>query len=223
MQPLDRTHAFSGNDASNVYVRYRQQGIFKDVILSTPCTFFNVPDVIENLTILSLGGNCLAGFNGLDRTGEFTKDVILPGLRIIGDGHIQALGSPKIYMPNSEKGTETRTTTIGNDAERRAGKHFDQDVQFEVKDINENPVNNVVIRYKETDSGEQAPFLQYCVATDPVDAYETYDDTTATNYTRVWTSGMDGKTNVIRCRQGIAWGNYAVNPNHNPTSQMGRF
>ena len=215
VQPLDRTHAFSGNDASNVYIRYRQQGVFKDVILSTPCTFFNVPDVIENLTILSLGGNCLAGFNGIDRTGQFTKDVILPGLRIIGDGHIQALGSPKIYMPNSEKGTETRTSTIGNDAERRAGKHFDQDVQFEVRDINGNPVNNVVIRYKETDSGNQAPFLQYCVSADPVDAYDTYDDTTATNYIRVWTSGMDGKTNVIRCRQGIAWGNYTGNPNHN--------
>ena len=216
VQPLDRTHAFSGTNASNVYIRYRQQGIFKDVILSTPCTFFNVPDVIENLTILSLGGNCLAGFNGVDRTGQFTKDVILPGLRIIGDGHIQALGSPKIYMPNSEKGTETRTSTIGNDAERRAGKHFDQDVQFEVRDINGNPVNNVVIRYKETDSGNQAPFLQYCVSADPVDAYDTYDDTTATNYIRVWTSGMDGKTNVIRCRQGIAWSNRAVNPNHNP-------
>ena len=133
LQSLDRSHAFTGNDGGNAYVRYKQQGIFKDVILSTPCTFFNIPDVIDNLTILSLGGNVLAGFNGIDRFGVFTKDVVLTGVAIIGDGSIQSLGSPKIYIEDSRDGTETKTTSVGDDIERQAGKHFTQRVQFEVR------------------------------------------------------------------------------------------
>ena len=214
IQPLDRSHAFSGNDASNNYIRYNQQGIFKDVILSTPCTFFNIPDVIENLTLLSLGGNCLAGFNGIDRSGSFTKDVLLPGFEAIGDAHVQSLGSPKIYLDDSKDGTSTRTSSIGTNAERRAGFHFSQHIQFEVRNTNRVLLENAVIRDKETDNGEQAPFLQYCVSDDPVDAYETYDDTTKTNYINTWTSGADGRTNIIRRRQGIKWHNFIGNPNY---------
>ena len=213
LQSLDRSHAFTGNDGGNAYVRYKQQGIFKDVILSTPCTFFNIPDVIDNLTILSLGGNVLAGFNGIDRFGVFTKDVVLTGVAIIGDGSIQSLGSPKIYIEDSRDGTETKTTSVGDDIERQAGKHFTQRVQFEVRDLAGNPVENVVIRYKETDSGNQAPFLSYCTVRDPA-VYEVYDNTTTTNHIRVFTSGPDGKTNIIKCRQGISWDNRTGNPNH---------
>ena len=220
LQSIDRTYAPPDDrganpiPADNTFWRYRQGGIFEDVIISSPITFFSVPALIIRPTILSLGGELYFGFNGIDRSAYTDDPVYIDGISLIGNASVRSLGSPRMYLTNSEKGTNTTITSTGFNVEKQSGVEFSQDIQFEIRNTNGELLENVVIRDKETNNGKQTQFLSYCVVKSPA-AYEKYDETTAINYTNTWTSDVDGRTNIINRRQGIVWWNYPENSNHN--------
>ena len=227
LQPIDRSFTPSGISNINSYWRYRQTGLFEDVILSSPITFFRVPPAITRPTILSLGGDLFVGFCGVDRSAVNGDPVNINGLDIIGDGSIQSLGSPRIYITNSEQGTDTTITTVGFDIEKQAGVIYEQDVQFRLIDTDGNPLpdGSVIRQYEEEDPLNPAPSsLYYCTdrSTNP-DTYTLYDDTWEKRNINNWVvSGGDGYTNTIRVRQGVTWWNYDGNPNYNSNVTTGQ-
>ena len=222
LQPIDRSFALTGDNANNAYWRYRQTGTFEDVIISSPITFFRFPPAIIRPTILSLGGFLIMGFNGIDRFAVNGDPVNIDGLAIIGDGSVQSLGSPRIYLKNSEKGTDTPISSTGFTVEKQAGVHFDQDVQFEIRNTSGELLENVVIRDQETDNGHQLSSLSYCTQRTPA-IYTLYDDTTTTNRINVYTSDSTGITNIVTRRQGIVCWNYSENSNYNDQIAEGQF
>ena len=103
LQPIDRSFTPNGIIKINGYWRYRQTGTFEDVIISSPITFFRFPPAIVRPTILSLGGELYFGFCGVDRSAINGDPININGIAIIGDGSVQSLGSPRIYLKIQRK------------------------------------------------------------------------------------------------------------------------
>ena len=223
LQPIDRSVEFSDVNSINAFWRIKQSGTWKDVIISTPVTFFKVP-TFDGITLKNMGGILLLAINGLDRFGT-SDEVPISGVDIIGSGTIQSIGSPRISLVNSAKGTATPISVIGAATQQQAGIPVYQDVQFHAVDINGNPmVDGTVIRQREKDNGKQTQFISYASQQNGgVFEYTKYDETTAINKTNTWTvAGGNGYTNTIRVRIGITWWNYIVNSNYNPNVSEGQ-
>ena len=114
-----------------------------------------------------LGGTLYFGFNGIDRSAYTDDPVYIDGISLIGNASVRSLGSPRMYLTNSEKGTNTQITSTGFNVEKQSGIEFSQDIQFEIRNTNGELLENVVIRDKETNNGKQAPFCTYCVQLNP--------------------------------------------------------
>ncbi|MDI1496247.1 MAG: hypothetical protein K8823_1555 [Cenarchaeum symbiont of Oopsacas minuta] len=217
---------FQRDDGFNPIIRYNKVGILKNVTFSTPISLFNSPAVITNPILKNVGGPLFMSHVGAERSGTSALRTV-EGFSYIGTASYQTSGTPRVTHYNSQLGSETRITSVGNNPEKCHGILFYQRVKVEIKDIDGNMLKGVAI-IRDHNSGVRPIALYYNLS------YNGGGRDDPENFVRaLWRSDIsenkvykfdipEGRqSQELEVLQNVHWWNYTENPNFVPAYPTG--